>query len=144
MNSATKYTLSSMRRKCMARKRIRMKEIRQILELYYEKKLTQRQIALLTRVSRPTVKDYIKRIEKLKLNWEAIKTRSEHDIIKLILPHKKITTRKKRLLEHFETSSHELSKKGMTRMLLWEEYAEKDRNPYGYSQYCYYLGCWFK
>jgi transposase len=128
----------------MGRKRIHMQKIKQILELYFEKRLTQRQIALLAKVSRPTVNEYIEKVNSLHLDWEKIKAKSENEIIDLIAPQKETTTRKKRLFDHFETASHELPKKGMTRMLLWEEYSEVDPSPYGYSQYCYHFELWRK
>lgn len=56
----------------MARKRIQMRKIKQILELHYEKGLTQRQIALITKTSRPAVKEYIDKILALEIDWASI------------------------------------------------------------------------
>lgn len=121
-----------------------MRKIRQILELYFERKLTRRQIAILTKTSRPTVSEYLDKIEVLHIGWEDIKTRTDTELVELISPQKNTTTRKQRLLEHFATSSYELSEKSMTRRLLWQEYSSKDPDPYGYSQYCLLLGSWYK
>ncbi len=126
----------------MARKRIHMRKIKQIFELHYEKGLTQRQIASITKTSRPAVKEYIDKISSLRIDWPSIKGMPDSEVLRLIAPRKKPPERKRRLIEHLEATYHQLSQKGMTRMLLWEEYCEKDPQPYGYSQYCLLLEKW--
>jgi transposase len=128
----------------MARKRIHMRKIKQILELHFEKGLTQRQIATITKTSRPAVKEYIDKISSLGIDWPNIKAMSEHEMLRLIAPGKKTTERKKRLIENIEATYHELSQKSMTRMLLWEEYCKNEPEPYGYSQYCLHLETWIR
>jgi transposase len=128
----------------MARKRIQMRKIKQIAELHYKKGLTQRQIASITKTSRPAVKEYIDKISSLGIDWESIKDKSDKELLQLIAPEKKTSERKKRLFDHIEATYHLLSQKSMTRMLLWEEYCEKEPEPYGYSQYCLLLDKWIK
>lgn len=43
------------------------------------------------------------------------------------------------LVEHFQYAQTELTKTGVTRQLLWDEYKSKHADGYNYSQYCYYL-----
>ena len=40
---------------------------------------------------------------------------------------------------HFKEHSKELSKTGVTRQLLWQEYLQKHPDGYSYSRYCYHL-----
>lgn len=116
-----------------------MRKIKQILELHYEKGLTQRQIALITKTSRPAVKEYIDKILALEIDWASIKETPDKELLRLIEPQKKPSERKRRLMEHLKATYHQLSQKSMTRMLLWEEYCEQEPEPYGYSQYCLLL-----
>ncbi len=49
------------------------------------------------------------------------------------------TLRQHRLYLHFNESVTELSKTGVTRQLLWNEYLLQNPDGYAYSQYCYHL-----
>ena len=43
------------------------------------------------------------------------------------------------ITQHFVQSGSELSKTGVTRQLLWQEYIAQHPDGYSYSRYCYYL-----
>lgn len=43
------------------------------------------------------------------------------------------------LADRFDYFTRELTRVGVTRKLLWEEYRERHRQGYGYSQFCYHL-----
>lgn len=52
--------------------------------------------------------------------------------------------RLRQLIAHFTTAGAELSKTGVTRQLLWQEYMAQHPDGYSYSRYCYHLSQYFK
>lgn len=50
----------------------------------------------------------------------------------------------KRMLPDRAEIHQELRKKGVTRLLLWEEYAAGESDPYGYSRFCDLYNRWAK
>jgi transposase len=122
-----------------------MNKIKQILQLHFEGGLRERAVSRAVDVSRPTVHGYIQSFENCGKSWDEIKDLSDEEI-GLLLSLKRIHIGKR--LQHlhlqFEETTHELGKKGMTRKLLWEEYAQANSEHYGYSQYCEHLTAWLK
>lgn len=52
--------------------------------------------------------------------------------------------RTQQLTQHFNRSGPELSKTGVTRQLLWQEYLGYHPDGYSYSRYCYLLNEYLK
>jgi len=129
----------------MARKRIRMKKIKQILQLQLEAGYSERTIARALKISRPTVHAYTEAFAGTGKAWDDVREMSDEEIERLLIPRREIrTTRLEKLEEHLENVWNELSKKGATRQGFWREYAENNPTAYGYSQYCEHLKKWTK
>ena len=122
----------------MAAKSIEMEQIRTIIELH-QKGQSIKSIARLTGVARNTVKQYVKRAEEALYITELSPKQSQENLLFNTDETFYKGPRYKALLTHFEQSSRDLHKKGVTRQLLWQEYMDKHADGYGYSQYCYYL-----
>ncbi len=123
----------------MAGRRLSMRKIKQILRLKFQAKLIDRATARSVNVSRGTVREYVNRALAADLkNWEDIKGMSDGELERLLFPpcNSKGTSKGFREPE-WEKIHLELSKKGVTRHLLWQEYFQEDPSTaYKYSQFC--------
>ena len=129
----------------MARKRKRMRNIRQIFELHFESNLSARKIGRALKFSKTTVTSYLDLFAEQDLRWSTVSKLPEEELAALLFPVKPgLSARMTRLHAHFEHESHELHKKGMTRELLWEEYCATETEAYSYSRYCSLYEDWCK
>jgi transposase len=127
----------------MARKRLSMRKAKEILRLRHEAKLSYRAIARACSVSKDSVRDYLCRASEAGLSWPLPEGLSEEDLEQLLYPVE-VNLGGKRTLADWPEIHKELRKKGVTRLLLWEEYKEGESNPYGYSQFCELYNRWKK
>lgn len=122
------------------------KNMHQIQEIFRRKSQgeSERSIMRNTGFSRSTIRDYLKIISICGYEpLQAIKL-SEEDLINLINQTRKelkpITLNRK---EEFNVQvaelSKELSKTGVTRLLLWQEYIKAHPEGYSYTQFCYHF-----
>jgi len=128
-------------------RRIQMSKIKEVLRLKYLNQLSNRQIQTMTGVSRNSVANYIKSYIALGIDLEKLLALSDTELAELFTPNKAKTSKKKDLsLIHPDWNEvrMELSKKGMTRALLWEELKAKNPNLYGYSQFNRYYAAYLK
>lgn len=121
----------------MPAERISMRKIQEILRLYYENKLSHRQIAESCRIGKTTVTRCLSRVEAAGLSWPLP---AEYDDEKLeALLYQKGCIRESTTTipaPQWAKVHQELKRKGVTLFLLWEEY--KQGNPAGlsYSSFC--------
>ena len=103
-----------------------MSNIKEVLRLKYLNQLSNRQIQAMTGVSRNSVANYIKSYTEIGSTLEEVLTLSDADLTQLFISNKPLTTKKSSDIIHPDWNEihEELSKKGMTRRLLWEELKE--------------------
>ena len=120
----------------MANRRIKMKQIREIIK--YGRLLSCRKIAALTGVSRPVVSDYLKAAEKAGLTNEKAARMADSALIEALAGEdvKPEAERTRRLKERFPGYVKRLKQKGMTLRILWAEYKGEDPQGYAYSRFC--------
>jgi transposase len=127
----------------MANNPISMSKIRQILRLHSQGR-SKLLIASQTGVSRNTLKKYLKEFERSGLSFEEITALSDKDLEDLFVkpeekpPNIKLQT----LLSLFPAMDKQLKRKGVTRLLLWQEYHRKYPDGYGNSQFKRYFAQW--
>jgi len=110
-----------------------MRKTKEILRLAQESHLTNRQIARSLNVSPTTVGECIKRAEEAGITWPFTRDMDEATIEELLYPEEQNPTRPLPDMKHVRT---ELSRKGVTLMLLWQEYARDNPDGhYSYSQF---------
>ena len=126
----------------MPKKGVSMHKVREILRLYFEANLSQDQIALSLSLSKGAVNKYLKRANAAQLSHARVKEMSEQDLRDCLCGPKYGLV--KRYVEPNWTAVHvELKSKGMTLLLLWEEYkAVHIEKSYSYAQYCRYYRSW--
>lgn len=119
----------------MAKERLSMRKVREILRLKYEKQLSNRAIAKSCQVSRSTVSDYLERFRTSGLEWPLPDTVYDDELECRLFPVTKEPDRRKHMPK-MEYIHEELKKKGVTLQLLWLEYKERHPDGYQYSYFC--------
>jgi len=127
----------------MARKRISMKKIRDIIRLKETSDLSERKIAKALNISRPVVSQYISDFRSCGLSYEQAKTIPDSRLLDLFEKRKsKKSVKYENLTERFPGFIQELKKTGVTLMTLWNEYQQEKPEGYSYSQFCYHFQVW--
>jgi transposase len=127
----------------MARKRISMKKIRDIIRLKETSDLSERKIAKALNISRPVVAQYISDFRSCGLTYEQAKTIPDSQLLDLFQKRKSEKSVKyEKLIGEFPRFIQELKKTGVTLMTLWNEYQQENPDGYSYSQFCYHFQVW--
>jgi transposase len=129
----------------MAQRKATMKKIREILRLKEEFHLSLRKISRAMKLSRPVITDYLERCKLHGLTYQRVLSMPDDELEALLRNDVSNTSEDKRysaLAGQFEYFTRELTRVGVTRQLLWEEYRGKNPEGYGYSQFCYHYQSW--
>jgi transposase len=127
----------------MARKRISMKKIREIIRFKEGGGMSDRKIARALNISRPVVAQYVSDFRATGLSYQDIKEMPDSQFLALF--EKQRSTKSSKYEELSELFPHlvtELKRTGVTLMLLWKEYQRKHPDGYSYSQFCYHFQVW--
>ena len=120
-----------------------MTNIKEVLRLKYECGLSIRQIASCTKVSRSTISEIINRFAQGSLQWPLQPQQSESFLNQQLFHDKSPSPVK--VMPDFAQYFIELKRKSMTKLLLWQEYAEQyQEQAYQYSQFCEHFTRWQK
>ena len=123
-------------------RRLGMEKVREILRLH-EQGLSKTAIARSCRVTRQTVRDYIRKANAADVGYAEVITLPEERLQELF--GKKVGGRRvKDGTIDFTHISVELCKKGVTLQILWEEYLREKPDGYSYSQFCSRYRRWQK
>ena len=127
----------------MANNPISMIKIRQILRLQSQG-CSKLQIASQTGIARNTLKKYIKEFISSGLTFEEINELSDKELEDLFVKpeDRPLNERLQTLFSLFPAIDKELKKKGVTRLLLWEEYKRQHPDGVGKSQFKHYFSQW--
>ncbi len=127
----------------MTQERLSVRTIREILRLKYENKLSNRAIARACRVSNSTVGEYLARAERAGVKWPLAEPWSENELYAKLFPEEEkseaISTRP---VPNWDEVHRELSRHGVTLMLLWQEYRAKHPDGYGRTQFFEHYHAW--
>jgi len=124
--------------------RLKMKSIKEIINLHLKNDVSIRQISRSLSLPRSTIADYLRRYKSSDLSPDDIQRLDDDSIYKNLFPQKQRGTQSKKDLPDFAYIHQELKRKGVTRMLLWEEYREQNPAGYGYTQFCELYNQWNK
>jgi len=124
-------------------KRISMNKIRELIRLHDVANLSQRAISRALGTSRPVVSDYITKIEKAGLSYQAIQGMDDDALLETITDTVCVKNERYNTLhQQFDYISKELKRTGVTLERLWHEYRQQHPGGYGYSQFCYHYQVW--
>ncbi|MCL4163403.1 UNVERIFIED_CONTAM: hypothetical protein GTU68_033700, partial [Idotea baltica] len=112
-----------------------MRKIRDALRLS-EQGLSPKKIGGSIGVGRSTVQDYLSRARVAGLCWPLPDGLSDGDLERLLFPRTAGDVRGSFAQPDWAYVHAELRRKGVTLMLLWEEYRGVHSDGYGYSRYC--------
>ena len=130
----------------MPGKRVSMRKTREVLRLYFELELGQRQTARSANVSQSTVHDYLERFRAAGLSWPLPAEMSEAELERALFPADRSQDRESadhRPLPDFAHLHQELQRhKHVTRQLLWDEYRTAHPDGYCYSRFCHHYQRW--
>lgn len=124
----------------MAQARLSVRKIREVLRLKAEARLSDRQIAAVVGSARSTVQECLSRARAAGLTWPLPPECDEEELHARLYPRAAVPPRYP--TPDFTAIHAELARKGVTRMLLWQEY--KARHPDGcqYSAFCRDYDAW--
>ena len=125
----------------MPARRLSMRKIKEVLRLKFEKGLSDRKIAKSCRVSRSSVAEYIRRAKAAGLNWSNARDMDDGALERLLFPLAN-QSKGNRPVPDWSYVHRELRRKGVTLMLLWQEYKECNPDGYQYSWFCREYGKW--
>lgn len=119
-----------------------MQQIRHILQLR-AKGVSIREIESTTGISRPTVRTYLRRWEALGLPWDHLAILDDEALGLMLYQEPQPGVDQERfddLQARLPQMLLDLTKTGVTRQLLWQEYRLQRPEGYGYTQFCEYFG----
>ncbi len=107
--------------------------------------LSRRQIALSCHVARSTVAEHLGKMKAAGLSWPLASDVDEGELERrLFAPSLPCSRPIERPLPDWAVVHQELSRKGVTLRLLWEEYRSEQPDAYRYSQFCEHYRRWAK
>lgn len=128
----------------MAAERLPMRKLREIVRLRLEQGLSGRAIAKSCGISPSTASAYLARIELAKLTWPLPPELDDDEALERLLfaRERAPAPPRSRPEPDYAWVHRELQKRGVTKLLLWQEYRETHPDGYGYSQFCEYYTRW--
>jgi len=120
----------------MPAQRLAMRQVREVLRLKWAAGLSDRKIAHSLRVSRPTVAEYVRRAQAAGLAWPLPDTLDDVTLERHLFPTATVTPVARRPTPDWATVHQELRHKGVTLLLLWQEYKAGTPEGLQYSQFC--------
>ena len=129
----------------MPRRRIPVRKIKEALRLKFACGLTDRQVARSIGVARSTAAEYFRRFTASGLPYPLPEEIDDASLTaRLFPPPSSLPPPLSRPLPNFAATQRELRKKGVTLMLLWEEYRENHPDGYQYSRFCDHYRLWLR
>jgi transposase len=125
----------------MTHERLSVRKIREVLRLKYEAGLSNRAIARACGASNSTVGSYVKRAKEIGLEWPIPEEVGEEELYRRLFAkcsqsgETEPKVQLERPLPNWEEIHRELSRRGVTLTLLWQEYREQHPDGYGRSQF---------
>lgn len=122
-----------------------MQKVRQIL-LFLDRGYSEREISRQVGVSRPTIHHYSVLFDKTGKDYTTLFHLTDAELNAEIGSQKPVKNpvtldkRKAYFLEQVPYFLSELTKVGVTRYLLWQEYSQQEALHFGYSRFCDLLG----
>ena len=127
----------------MAKMRLTMRKIKDILRLRHEAGLSYRGIAQSLNIGYGTVVDYLTLAKQAGLSWPIPDDLCERDLWRLLFPTQPVTGQRRFAEPDFPATHLELKNKTMTKQLLWQEYPQQHpEDGYSYAQFCHRYKAW--
>ena len=120
-----------------------MRRIREVLRLKHEGGASDRQIARSLSLARSTVAVTLERAAAAGLHWPLPATLSDRVLEAMLYAgHGPQQGARRKSEPDWAHIHHELRRPGVTLMLLWEEYRQREPDGYAYSRWCELYRAW--
>ncbi len=127
----------------MPKEPISMRKFKDVLRLKFEAGLSQRQIASALNLSVGVVNKYLNAAQAAGITWPPPDDLSESQLRRKLSSSDGDSSEPVYAQPDFAAIHQELKRKGLTRLLLWEEYAAANPdNHYQYTQFCFHYQQW--
>jgi len=126
----------------MPAERVTMRKIKDILRLKWGCGLSNRQVAASCGVARSTVAETLDRATAAGLSWPLPGDLDDQQLEIRLYPATPSLTGPPRAMPDWATVHQELTRKGVTLALLWQEYKAQHPEGYQYSRFCERYGGW--
>lgn len=126
----------------MPTQRLSMRRIREVLRLRHQQGLTERVIARTLGVSNGVVHGYLRRARLAGLNWPLPDGLDDEALELLLFPAPSSAQTDQRPVPDWVYVEKELRRRGVTRVLLWEEYRAAHPDGFGYTWFCTTYEAW--
>jgi transposase len=128
----------------MPAERLTMRKIREVFRLKFDSDISNRKIARSCNIARSTVGEYLFRFQQAALAWPLPPDMDDNQLEQRLYPKLPAIPAHQRPPVDWSYIHQELRRKGVTLMLLWQEYKEQHPAGYQYSQFCYLYRQWTK
>jgi transposase len=120
-----------------------MRQIREVLRLYHDAHLSERQIASVCRMGKGTVQRYLQRAAAGNISWPLPEPLDDTQLERLLFPPAAPSGGEAKPLPDFIKIHQELkSHRNVTLQLLWQEFKEQQPNGVNYSWFCQQYRDW--
>jgi transposase len=119
-----------------------MRQVYEVLRLKWAARLSERQIAQSLGLSRPTVAHYVPRAQAAGLSWPLPEGVNEATLEALLFPPPAAKGTLAHLAADWASVHQELQRKGVTLLLLWQEYKAREPGGFQYSWSCQSYRAW--
>src|SRR5215211_599408 len=126
----------------MTQERLSLRKIREVLRLKHEIGLSNRAIARACCISNSTVGEYVQRAKEARVVWPLLDELGEEELYRKLFGEGEKSKSAERPLPNWEEIHRELARRGVTLMLLWQEYREKHPDGYGRTQFFEHYQRW--
>lgn len=127
----------------MPRVRLSMRKISEVFRLKWERGRSHREIAQSCGIGTGTVSEYVRRAKAAGLGWPLPEGLTEGELEQRLFPPP-APADVARPVPDWAKVQRELKRKGVTRLLLWEEYRQAQPTGYGYTSFCQQFAAWEK
>jgi len=119
-----------------------MRQVREVLRLKWSGGLSDRKIAHSLGISRPTIAEYVRRAQDAGLSWPLPETLDAGALERLRFPPHPARPATKGPIPNWAEVHHELKRKGVTLLLLRQEYKATTPEGLQYSWFCQAYRAW--
>lgn len=126
----------------MPAERLSMRKIREVLRLSWCARLSSSVVAQSCGMGRTTVREYLQRAERAGLCWSQAEEMTDEALEERLFPCVNLPEGQQRPLPDWAEVHKQYRRKGVTLLLLWEEYKARFPEGYEYSRFCDFYRAW--
>jgi len=128
----------------MAKMRVSMRKIREVLRLTHELGLSVRQVKEATGVGKTAVSEYVSRARVIGITWPIPAEISDAELERRLFTPAGFHDGPTRTVPDWSKVHEELKRRGVTLQLLWQEHRAECPDGHGYSRFCEIYSEWRK